>query len=43
VFFVIKDCAAGIKTMIVHEDFDYDTATNDICLLELQGSSPAVQ
>ena len=22
--------------MIVHENFDYDTATNDICLLELQ-------
>jgi hypothetical protein len=27
---------AGIKRMIVHENFDYDTATNDICLLELQ-------
>ena len=30
---------AGIKRMIVHEEFDYDTATNDICLLELQEST----
>jgi hypothetical protein len=34
---------AGIKTMIVHEDFDYDTATNDICLLELQGIGPVTK